>query len=218
MISKQLGIAIMAMASLSANAATVTHGNLSSDDTTSIIVDSQNNVEYLRFDILASSTYAQTLAQLDTVAGGGWSIADSTVAVNFTSAILGGDSGCTHNGTNVTTSFCGTIPSSPASWADGDFGENTSVSTDNVWFMDELGDVDMVVIHTVGRVYIADIQQSLAWTDQFAAGGAGGADSIPVAWMLVRPSEVPLPAAMWLFGSGLLGLIGFGRRRQLVTR
>jgi len=31
---------------------------------------------------------------------------------------------------------------------------------------------------------------------------------------LVRPAVVPLPAAVWLFGSGLLGLIGLARRRK----
>lgn len=30
---------------------------------------------------------------------------------------------------------------------------------------------------------------------------------------LVPPSEVPIPAAVWLFGSGLVGLAGFARRR-----
>lgn len=31
----------------------------------------------------------------------------------------------------------------------------------------------------------------------------------------VTASEVPLPAAVWLFGSGLLGMLGVGRRRNL---
>lgn len=31
------------------------------------------------------------------------------------------------------------------------------------------------------------------------------------------PSTVPLPAAVWLFGSGLLGLIGVGRRRNVAA-
>jgi hypothetical protein len=29
-------------------------------------------------------------------------------------------------------------------------------------------------------------------------------------------SAVPVPAALWLFGSGLLGLVGFGRRRASI--
>jgi len=35
---------------------------------------------------------------------------------------------------------------------------------------------------------------------------------------LYRPSEVPVPAAVWLFGSGLIGLMGFARRKnQVIT-
>ena len=30
---------------------------------------------------------------------------------------------------------------------------------------------------------------------------------------LVQTSVVPVPAAVWLFGSGLIGLIGFARRK-----
>ena len=37
-----------------------------------------------------------------------------------------------------------------------------------------------------------------------SAFGAGG----------VPPSEIPVPAAVWLFGSGLLGLVGIARRRK----
>jgi len=31
---------------------------------------------------------------------------------------------------------------------------------------------------------------------------------------LVRVSEVPIPAAIWLFGTALIGLVGFGKRRK----
>jgi hypothetical protein len=52
----------------------------------------------------------------------------------------------------------------------------------------------------------------LAYNDN--ALGTGDADYDD---MLVRAefSAVPIPAAVWLFGSGLLGLIGIGRRRKL---
>lgn len=67
----------------------------------------------------------------------------------------------------------------------------------------------------------------------FATGGAGWdlnqlraggltADSFTAAFVDVKvgeiivqpPADVPLPAAAWLFGSGLLGLIGIGRRKK----
>ena len=32
----------------------------------------------------------------------------------------------------------------------------------------------------------------------------------------ISPAVVPIPAAAWLFGSGLLGLIGMARRKKKV--
>jgi len=45
-----------------------------------------------------------------------------------------------------------------------------------------------------------------SWTDTNA--------SPAIAPALVRTSVVPVPAAVWLFGSGLLGLIGVARRKK----
>jgi len=52
----------------------------------------------------------------------------------------------------------------------------------------------------------------LAYNDNALGTGDGDFDD-----MLVRAefSAVPVPAAVWLFGSGLLGLIGIARRRKL---
>jgi len=44
----------------------------------------------------------------------------------------------------------------------------------------------------------------------FNAGGA----TFALAGALAPMSPVPVPAAVWLFGSGLLGLAGFARRRK----
>jgi hypothetical protein len=59
------------------------------------------------------------------------------------------------------------------------------------------------------------------WTLSFlnAAGGVatvGNAASAVLAWNPTSTS-VPLPAAVWLLGSGLAGLAGIGRRRKLTT-
>jgi len=34
---------------------------------------------------------------------------------------------------------------------------------------------------------------------------------------LLTPSAVPIPAAVWLFGSALAGFIGFNRRKQVTA-
>lgn len=41
-----------------------------------------------------------------------------------------------------------------------------------------------------------------------------GTASTQVGAALVRPSAVPLPAAVWLFGTGLLTLLGFAHKRK----
>jgi hypothetical protein len=41
-------------------------------------------------------------------------------------------------------------------------------------------------------------------TDQTGVGFSG----------IVEQTAVPVPAAVWLFGSGLLGLVGIARRKQ----
>jgi len=41
-----------------------------------------------------------------------------------------------------------------------------------------------------------------------------GLDSYPTGFLLYRPSEVPVPAAAWLFGTALIGLVGFSKRRK----
>lgn len=54
-----------------------------------------------------------------------------------------------------------------------------------------------------------------SWTDPGSVEGEFG--TVPVHYDIrlsgtVIPSPVPLPAAVWLFGSGLVILVGFGRR------
>ena len=43
------------------------------------------------------------------------------------------------------------------------------------------------------------------------SGGHWGLDNFT---MIVQPSPVPIPAGFWLFGSGLVGLLGFARQKK----
>jgi len=56
----------------------------------------------------------------------------------------------------------------------------------------------------VGLNFIGDYTVSLG------AGASGGPDEL----VAVSGTVVPVPAAVWLFGSGLLALVGFGRSRR----
>lgn len=186
--------------SLASNAAYITHGSLSTDDTTNIITDSLNSVEYLRLDVIAHFTYAQTLTILNTQDGGGWHIAGATEAVDFTRAMLGGSTGCAHDGVTTTNSLCGNA----SGWDDGHFGDNFDSVTDFAWFHDDNGDADFIGIKLDERLYLGD--GTLDESDWFADDGKYSDG--PISWLLVRPAEVPLPAAGWLFISALVGLAG----------
>jgi hypothetical protein len=39
-------------------------------------------------------------------------------------------------------------------------------------------------------------------------------DCMSITYSTFAPTAVPIPAALWLFGSGIVGLMGFSRRRQ----
>ena len=64
--------------------------------------------------------------------------------------------------------------------------------------------------------------QGSAYMSAFASSNGGGFQSFASASIdgvttlfTLSPSAVPIPAAVWLFGSGLLGLRGFARRKKV---
>ena len=60
------------------------------------------------------------------------------------------------------------------------------------------------IYNLVTREYVLD------WDSQIKGGPFGG---VPAAWHL-EGTVVPVPAAVWLFGSGLMAVFGFARRRK----
>jgi len=50
------------------------------------------------------------------------------------------------------------------------------------------------------------------YSDRFAAPDVDYTGITNVLW---QPSAIPVPAAVWLFGSGLIGLIGVARRKKV---
>jgi hypothetical protein len=69
------------------------------------------------------------------------------------------------------------------------------------------------VVDDSSRFFFLDTQATAyAWVGQFDLLCANsGCISTP--YPTFAPSAVPVPAAVWLFGSGLLGLIGIARRK-----
>ena len=77
--------------------------------------------------------------------------------------------------------------------------------------MDDSNQADYIrTIGSNGGVFLEDY--SLVASDNYSQSGTISAN--PITWLLVRDTTVvPVPAAAWLFGSGLLGLVGLARRK-----
>ena len=180
--------------SLTANAGIVTHGHLSHDDTTNIIADSLNNVEYLRFDAIADLNYSQTLAVLDTQDGGGWDIASYAEAAGFMQALISnsppypGPFGCS---SDFSTNWsCRTY----VDWADGDFGDSHFSANSDMAFVQGQNGFGYVRLNEIGSrdfsvmELVVDPGFNTSYTDSFSSNGIYYDYSI--GYMLVRPSEV----------------------------
>jgi len=69
-------------------------------------------------------------------------------------------------------------------------------------------------------IYDSDPNSASAWLFEFSSGSQdfGTKSATVYAWAVqsgnAGAAMVPVPAAVWLFGSGLLGLIGISRRKK----
>ena len=193
------------------SATIITYGNLTSDNTTNYIEDMVTGRQYLRFDTF-DLTHADTVTA--TSAGGiyeDWNIATSEVADEFVSAILGTSStACT--GAVAWGTQCGSV----AGWTDDAFGTSFNISADRFTYISTQASpgrpaqvLGMTQLYQNGNVFKYD--------DFFdSADSYNRASGLPINFLLYRDaavSSVPVPAAAWLFGSGLLGLIGVARRK-----
>lgn len=64
---------------------------------------------------------------------------------------------------------------------------------------------DMFANHTIASSEDPGAAGFTGWTAQWHQQGTG---------VYVAPAAIPVPAAAWLFGSGLLGLVGIARRKK----
>lgn len=197
--------------STSVNAATVTHGYLVSDDTTDYITDTSTGRMYKRLDAY-DFTYAETIASVSE--GGiyeGWSIATSEIADDFYSAILGVTS-TPCSGANPRGTACGTI----TGWNDGDFGNSLDEFYDTFWYMSSYHttiyeNFDIGAGHIVQDGTVID-DDDVATIEAVDSWRPVNQDIDALIYIDVAP--VPLPPALWLFGTGLIGLIGLAKRKK----
>ena len=211
------------------NAAILSYGGYTHDTTTDIVTG--KGLEWLQWDRTLGHSINSIQSQLDTLEGGGWSIASNTQMDQLINAF---DFGYTFVSTENTNIQVGTGYSSGDAGNEADelfitmFGDSyTSVgllcgSTSDrcttaraLYGSDDDGDgrykharvIDDYILAN-GTEIGGNIQLS---NDAFLATEVLTLSGVA----LVRDvSLVPVPAGVWLFGSGLVGLIGVARRKK----
>ena len=187
-------------------AATITHGNLSYDNTGQIIQDSLNDRNWIDFEG-TGLTFSNLVTA--TQAGGaweGWNIADNSDALLFIDALMGGASTCVsttgdHN--------CG----STSGWIDASMGESYASHSDYYMFEDTTGPQEIGLLRVVasnGSVYIYNSWSSFSGGDGYVNAIYGNTPINYLIWQSATPA--PAPAAGLLMATAVTGL--FYRRRK----
>jgi len=198
--------------STSANAALIDNGTY--------FTDTDSNLNWLKLTETLSRSYNDVYANLS--AGGdyeGWQFATST---QFEDLMIGQNITSNTPGCFGGLNFCGAVNGQAA--VDeivelfGDIGERYTRGRQTESY------------HGYNYGYIADKNTTSTINDaNYIALISSTTDSVRTyaSWdeadvsgnrvrgsYLVRPTVVPIPAAVWLFGSGLIALAGFARRKK----
>ena len=185
-------------------AATITHGNLSYDNTGQIIQDSLNDRKWIDFEG-TGLTFSNLVTA--TQAGGaweGWNIADNSDALLFVDALLGGASACT-------STTGGGVCGFRSGWVDGSLGASYHPGYDYFMFENTAGPSDLGQLRLTasnGQVYLQN-----SWNHFGAGDGFVNHSSTPfhyLIWQSATPA--PAPAAGLLMATAVTGL--FYRRRK----
>jgi len=163
---------------------------------------------YLNFDILKDLTYAQTVTETTSGTYSNFHIADEVEATTYFNAEFGTSYISAHGRRDY--HFIG-----GQTWVDGYRGDNYTPLVDYLWFLGDAFEVGYIQLST--NALIQDEWGTFASSDTWAAGGSESQASI--SWLLVEDTlaPVPIPAAVWLMGSGLVGLLGFGRKKKAIA-
>ena len=158
-----------------ANAAIITHGNLTTDNTTNYIVDTNSGRQYLRLDVLADLNYQQTVDAVTTGAYQEWSIASTSEADDFIYSYIEETNACSSNGTANFYTLC----ADAALYNDGDFGDNYSSNYDYFWFLNDeidsrydVGFVDFTQYNGTSTISQLENWAPLAVSDAFSLTGS----------------------------------------------
>jgi hypothetical protein len=104
--------------------------------------------------------------------------------------------------------------SAPSNYMVG-YGEGGGTGGSEYEIMNQLWDTTNTVFDNTVREGPTDLQMVAQWVQTLAPGESFSyTHTLEVCPIEGCPPEVPVPAAVWLLGSGLLGLLGAARRRR----
>jgi len=191
-------------------ASIITIGALSSDydGSTYTITDNLNNLEWLRWDVLADLNYAETLTAIGT--GGafdGWQIAHNAEAQMFASALFDGVTPTCNTSDSTSSQLCGITGMDVLSLV-GHIPDSIGNLSSFAWFLDDTGTGEAGRFHAndnVGQGAFNSFQSlihptfTIDHTDQYSATG-GALDTAPpnfrhiIPWLLFCESDCGLPS------------------------
>lgn len=195
-----------------ANAGLTTIGALTSNDdgSTTVINDTLNNLDWLRWDQLADKSHTQLLAEIaPTGAYAGWSIAGVNEANLFLDALYSGNTfnhGCAATVGYLPCAQNGTFTSAQYTSLLGDSFERGAASKDSVFFYDDVAtDLNagylLLESGSVNDKYNEYGSIALTETDAFFSGNNS------TGWLMYRASTaVPAPSSFAIFALALIGL------------
>ena len=124
---------------------------------------------------------------------------------------------------DVSQAIIGTQVGNGSIWVAGGSGAVPDLSTNFLGLLTTLGvetSLDMsggtVLVHDLATLINVDyiLLGTTPRVDNFGPLTATGAMQFFINGLNLAPTQVPIPPAVWLFGSGLLGLIGVARRKK----
>ncbi len=183
------------------HATVYTTGDLEYDTDDKIIKNTETGLTYLGWDVLAGLNYAETLHEINNnVLYGDYHIADKEEAKTFfEAAISNWQGGLFSWGTDMEGVM------DYYKFAEGAFGNSLVPG----WAV-------AMFVYDNGLYGDMQFQDGFDYGHWFNTADPGGLIS-NAGFLLVANtvSAVPVPAAIWLFGTALIGFVGISRRRKL---
>ena len=100
-------------------------------------------------------------------------------------------------------------------YKDGSYGDADGILTTSLGDSVLLTNVDSADIFFLGFLYTeGEVFNSILWAPDGGIGYGIGIDNVE-AFSSVNLNPVPVPAAVWLFGTALIGFIGMSRRTKV---